>query len=173
MLLSPARQGSRLTRLGVFGPPGWRTLDKSLGLGFDTLDRHWISIYDKIRERGGCRFLSTGRGFFCSSALMCKSFFCWSLCFLRSASSFLSVPEIEMPQFCGYALCVSIERERIHWPSSTVSVCSLFSCSLGGVLDTVRTGMHLLTCNCLHVRSYTRESIAPHALNTNLRKPPD
>jgi hypothetical protein len=91
MLLSPARQGSRLTRLGVFGPPGWCTRDKSLdsdsnlwiGTGFD-----WIKgDYPRQRQNKRTRRLPVSfhrrRGFFCSSTLMCEMFLYRLLCFDR------------------------------------------------------------------------------------------
>lgn len=73
----PARQGSRLTRLGVFGPPGWNGLSLSLGLWFNPHRRHyfhtgsishWIKLeyWTNKRTRGLPVSFHQGGGFFCS-----------------------------------------------------------------------------------------------------------
>jgi hypothetical protein len=107
MLLSPARQGPRLIRLGVLWPT-WLAYTRQLSflvLGsnlWSGTGLYWIKRHNK-RTRGLPVSLHQGGGFFCSSLV-------YEIPFV----SVVVFCKVVVVSFCTCLCCMRIDRERAH-----------------------------------------------------------
>jgi hypothetical protein len=107
MLLSPARQGPRLIRLGVLWPT-WLAYTRQLSflvLGsnlWSGTELYWIKRHHK-RTRGLPVSLHQGGGFFCSSLV-------YEIPFV----SVVVFCKVVVVSFCTCLCCMRIDRERAH-----------------------------------------------------------